>query len=63
MKHKTSYNINQRFTEANTKNFKLLFYALIIGLIVGLVGAFFRITFLLDYQKKKQRVKRNKRLY
>ena len=33
----------QRFKEENNKNFKLLFYALLIGIIVGLVGAIFRI--------------------
>jgi CIC family chloride channel protein len=44
MKHKTPHKVNQRFTDASTKNFRLLFYALLIGLIVGLGGAFFRIT-------------------
>lgn len=44
MKFNTSLKKYQRFTNENTKNFRLLFYALLIGLIVGLVGAFFRIT-------------------
>ncbi len=44
MKHKVSHKISQRFTDVETKNFRLLFHALIIGLIVGLGGALFRIT-------------------
>ena len=44
MKFNTSYKKYQRFKEDNNKNFKLLFYALLIGIIVGLVGAIFRIT-------------------
>ena len=43
MKFKTSYKKYQRFKNENNKNFKLLFYALLIGIIVGLVGAIFRI--------------------
>jgi len=34
----------QRFTEENNQNIKVLFYALLIGLFVGLVGGFFRIA-------------------
>ena len=44
MKFKTSYKKYQRFKNENNKNFKPLFYALLIGIIVGLVGAIFRIT-------------------
>ncbi len=44
MKLHTPYKKYQRFTDENTKNFSLLFYALLIGLIVGLVGAIFRIA-------------------
>ena len=47
MKFKTSYKKYQRFKNENNKNFKPLFYALLIGIIVGLVGAIFRI--ILDY--------------
>lgn len=36
--------ISPSFANLDTKNIRLLFYALIIGLIVGLVGALFRIT-------------------
>ena len=43
MKFKTSYKKYQRFKNENNKNFKPLFYALLIGIIVGLVGAIFRI--------------------
>jgi len=44
MKYKISYKKNQHFTTESTKNFRLLFYALIIGIIVGLGCALFRIT-------------------
>lgn len=44
MKSQTPGIKHQRFTDEDTKNFKLLFYALLIGLIVGLVGAIFRIA-------------------
>jgi len=40
---KTSYKLIQRFASIDTDNIWLLFHALIIGLIVGLVGASFRI--------------------
>ena len=43
MKFNKSYKKYQRFKNENNKNFKLLFYALLIGIIVGLVGAIFRI--------------------
>ena len=43
MKFNKSYKKYQRFKEEYNKNFKLLFYALLIGIIVGLVGAIFRI--------------------
>lgn len=37
------YEVNQKLTDIDTKNIRLLFSALIIGLLVGLAGAFFRI--------------------
>ena len=43
MQKKTSYKLIQRFAKVETDKVKLLFQALIIGLIVGLVGASFRI--------------------
>ena len=44
MKLQPLYMKYERFTDENTKNFRLLFYALLIGLIVGLVGSIFRIA-------------------
>ena len=44
------YNKYPRFTEENSKNFKLLFYALLIGVLVGLIAGLFRIT--LSYVQK-----------
>lgn len=44
MQFNTSFKKYQRPLNGDTKNFRLLFYALLIGLIVGLVGAFFRIA-------------------
>jgi len=44
MKLNTFFKSYQRYTNEKTKNFRLLFYALLIGIITGLVGAFFRIT-------------------
>ncbi len=35
---------HHRFADENTKNFRQLFYALLIGLIIGLISSFFRIT-------------------
>ncbi|WP_338358010.1 H(+)/Cl(-) exchange transporter ClcA [Yeosuana marina] len=44
MKFRASYKKYQRFKDENTKHFILLFYALLIGIISGLLGGFFRIT-------------------
>lgn len=44
IKLNTFFKKYQQYTNEDTKNFRLLFYALLIGLIVGLVGGFFRIT-------------------
>ncbi len=38
---------DERFVEADAKNFKLIFYAFLVGAIAGLVGSVFRLT--LDY--------------
>ncbi|WP_457618687.1 H(+)/Cl(-) exchange transporter ClcA [Lutibacter sp.] len=43
-KHIKSWKLDQRFNDTNTKNSRLLFYALIVGLIVGLAGSIFRIV-------------------
>ncbi|QVY64250.1 H(+)/Cl(-) exchange transporter ClcA [Polaribacter sp. Q13] len=40
----TSHNIHLRSTDENTKNFKLLFYALLIGTLVGLIAGLFRLS-------------------
>ena len=39
-----SLQTDERFIEADTKNFTLIFYALIVGLVVGLIGSVFRLT-------------------
>lgn len=39
--------MNHRFIDANVQNFKLIFYALLVGLVVGLLSSAFR--FLLAY--------------
>lgn len=44
MKFKSSYKKYQRFKYENTKHFILLFYALLIGVISGLLGGLFRLT-------------------
>ncbi len=41
---KTRWKSDQRFADADTKNFKLIFFAFIIGLMAGGVGALFRVT-------------------
>ena len=39
----SSWRSDQRFAEARLKNIKLVFFAMIVGLIAGLVGSLFRI--------------------
>lgn len=43
-KHVRFWKTDQRFIDDNIKNFRLLFYALITGLLVGLAGSVFRLT-------------------
>lgn len=38
------FKLNERFIEADAKNFSLIFYAFIVGIVVGLVGSAFRLT-------------------
>ncbi len=38
-----SWKSDQRFTDAGSKNFKLIFFAFIIGIIVGITGSVFRL--------------------
>ncbi len=40
----SSWRSDQRFAEARLKNIKLVFFAMIVGLIAGLVGSLFRIV-------------------
>jgi CIC family chloride channel protein len=42
MSHKYTWKYNFRFVDAERKNFKLIFFAVLVGLIVGLMGAIFR---------------------
>ena len=44
MSHKHSYESKFRFIDAESKNFKLIFFAFLVGLLVGLMGALFRLT-------------------
>lgn len=43
IKHGNSWKSDQRFADADTKNLRLIFFALIVGIIAGLVGSGFRI--------------------
>ena len=43
-KQNNSWNKDPRFVDADSKNFKLIFLALIVGLLAGLVGSVFRLT-------------------
>lgn len=44
MKFNISHEKYHRFKDENTKHFRLLFYSLLIGIIAGIIGGFFRIT-------------------
>lgn len=41
-KHEKNSLSTQRFMDANTKNFRLIFFAFIVGLVSGIVGSLFR---------------------
>lgn len=43
-KHGKSWKSDQRFVDADTKNFKLIFYAFVVGLLAGAVGSVFRLV-------------------
>ncbi|NQU34375.1 MAG: H(+)/Cl(-) exchange transporter ClcA [Bacteroidetes bacterium] len=43
-KQNNSWKKDPRFVDADSKNFKLIFLALIVGLLAGLVGSVFRLT-------------------
>lgn len=44
MKQGRSWKSDQRFIDADTKNFRLIFFAFVVGLLAGAVGAIFRLT-------------------
>jgi len=44
LKHKKSWMSDQRFIDADTKNFSLIFFAFIVGAIAGTIGSIFRLT-------------------
>ncbi len=44
MKHKKSWTSDQRFMDADTKDFSLIFFAFVVGAIAGAIGAIFRLT-------------------
>ena len=43
-KHTNLWKLTHRFTDAGAKDFNLIFFALIVGIIAGLIGAVFRLT-------------------
>ncbi len=44
IKQKSKWKSDQRFLDADTKNFKLIFYAFLVGAIAGTIGSVFRLT-------------------
>ena len=36
--------LDQRFIDADTKNFRLIFFAFVVGIIVGVIGSIFRLA-------------------
>ncbi|MCP4261579.1 MAG: H(+)/Cl(-) exchange transporter ClcA [Planctomycetes bacterium] len=44
IKQGRSWMLNQRFIDADTKNFRLIFFAFVVGIIVGVIGSIFRLT-------------------
>jgi len=42
--HKRSWRSDQRFVDADTKNFRLIFFAFVVGLLAGAAGGVFRLT-------------------
>ena len=54
VKNKKLWKSDKRFIDADTKNFKLIFYAFIVGGLAGAVGSVFRITlsYIEDFSEK-----------
>jgi len=44
VKQKRSWKSDQRFVDANTKNFRLIFFAFVVGLLAGAAGGIFRLS-------------------
>ena len=44
IKQKSEWKSDQRFIDADTKNFRLIFYAFLVGAIAGTIGSAFRLT-------------------
>ena len=42
--HKSSWQADQRFIDADRKNFSLIFYAFVVGALAGTAGSVFRLT-------------------
>ena len=42
--HKKSWRSDQRFVDADAKNFRLIFFAFVVGLLAGAAGGVFRLT-------------------
>jgi CIC family chloride channel protein len=42
--HKNSWQSDQRFIDADTKNFSLIFFAFIVGALAGIIASVFRLT-------------------
>lgn len=41
---KSKWKSDQRFADADTKNFRLIFYAFVVGVVAGTIGSVFRLT-------------------
>ncbi|MAE07417.1 MAG: H(+)/Cl(-) exchange transporter ClcA [Bacteroidetes bacterium] len=44
IKQKSKWKSDQRFADADTKNFRLIFYAFVVGVVAGTIGSVFRLT-------------------
>ena len=44
VKQKSKWKSDQRFVDAGTKNFKLIFYAFLVGVVAGTIGSIFRLA-------------------
>lgn len=44
VKQKSKWKSDQRFVDAGTKNFRLIFYAFLVGVVAGTIGSIFRLA-------------------